>query len=114
MSHGCVYKQDVTCCAIEVNVSFSNLFISFFFKILFIHERQREREKREKQAPCREPDVGLDFGTPGSHPGLKAGVKLLSHPGIPRMYFFKEFLYLFMRDTQREAETYAEGKAEGA
>ena len=46
-------------------------------------ERQRHRQ-REKQAPCREPDVGLDPGTPGSHPGLKAGAKLLSHPGNPQ------------------------------
>ena len=34
-------------------------------------ERQRHRQ-REKQAPCREPDVGFNPGTPGSHPGLKA------------------------------------------
>ena len=49
-------------------------------------ERERERQRhrrREKQAPCREPDVGLDPGTPGSHPGPKAGAKLLSYPGIP-------------------------------
>ena len=26
----------------------------------------------EKQAPCREPDMGLDPRSPGSHPGLKA------------------------------------------
>ena len=48
--------------------------------------RERERQgnrQREKQAPCREPDVGLDPRTPGSCPGLKAGVKPLSHPGIP-------------------------------
>ena len=37
----------------------------------------------EKQAPCPEPDVGLNPGTPGSCPGPKAGVKLLSHPGVP-------------------------------
>ena len=29
------------------------------------------------------PDVGLGPGTPGSRPGLKAGAKPLSHPGIP-------------------------------
>ena len=51
-------------------------------------ERERERERqrhrsREKQAPCQEPDVGLDPGIPGSCPGPKAGAKLLSHPGIP-------------------------------
>ena len=39
--------------------------------------------QREKQAPCQELDTGLDPGTPGSHPGPKAGTKLLSHPGIP-------------------------------
>ena len=49
-------------------------------------ERERERQKhrqREKQAPCRERDMGLNPGTLGSCPGLKAGAKLLSHPGIP-------------------------------
>ena len=45
--------------------------------------RERERGRGEKQAPCREPDVGLDPGTPGSHPGPKAGAKPLGHPGIP-------------------------------
>ena len=34
-------------------------------------ERDRDRQ-REKQAPCREPDVGLDPRSLGSHPGLKA------------------------------------------
>ena len=68
-------------------------FLSFFFFpkdfiYLFMRDRERERERqrhrqREKQAPCREPDVGLDPGTPGSRPGLKAGAKPLSHPGIP-------------------------------
>ena len=28
-------------------------------------------------------NAGLDLGTPGLHPGPKAGAKLLSHPGIP-------------------------------
>ena len=47
-------------------------------------ERGRQTHKqKEKQAPCREPDVGLDPGTPGSHPGGKACAKPLSHPGIP-------------------------------
>ena len=35
-------------------------------------ERQRLRQ-REKQAPYKEPLVGLDPGTPGSCPELKAG-----------------------------------------
>ena len=55
-------------------------------------EREREREaetqeEREKQAPCQEPNVGLDPRTLGSHPGPKAGAKLLSHPGIPALSF---------------------------
>ena len=44
----------------------SNFF--YFFKDLFIHETQREREgqrhrQRKKQAPRREPDVGLNPGS---------------------------------------------------
>ena len=34
-------------------------------------ETQAEGEG-EKQAPCREPHVGLDSRSPGSHPGLQA------------------------------------------
>ena len=45
-------------------------------------ERQRHRQ-REKQAPCREPDGGINPGTPGSNPLPKAGAKPLRHPGIP-------------------------------
>ena len=41
-------------------------------------ERQRHKQ-REKQAP----DVGIDLGTPGSHPEPKADSYLLSHPGMP-------------------------------
>ena len=36
-------------------------------------ERKGQRHRqREKQAPRREPDVGLHPGSPGSHPRLKA------------------------------------------
>ena len=48
-------------------------------------ERERERQRhrqREKRAPCREPDVGLDPGTPGSRPEPKADTQPLSHPGV--------------------------------
>ena len=51
-------------------------------------ERQRHR-RREKQAPCREPDAGLDPRTPGSRPGLMAGAKPLSYPGIPSIFVLK-------------------------
>ena len=44
-------------------------------------ERDRERasaraqeRQRKKQAPCREPDAGLDPRFPGSGPGLKAAL----------------------------------------
>ena len=51
--------------------------------------RDIEREAEGKQAPRREPDVGLDPRTLGSCPGLKAGAKPQSHPGIPRFMTFK-------------------------
>ena len=55
----------------------------FVFKIfyLFIHrDTHRERgggqrpRQREKQAPCREPNVGLDPRSPGSGSGLQAAL----------------------------------------
>ena len=46
------------------------------------HREQRHRQ-REKQAPCRDPTVGLDPKTPGSQPDLKADAQPLSHPGVP-------------------------------
>ena len=54
-------------------------------------ERQRHRE-REKQAPCREPDMGHDPRTPGSGPGSKADAQPLSHPGVP---ILGSFLMIF-------------------
>ena len=56
------------------------IFIITFFKdfiYLFMRHRERERQRHrqgKKQAPCREPDVGLDPRTPGSCPGLKAAL----------------------------------------
>ena len=47
-----------------------------------MRDTQRNRQK-EKQAPCRKPDVGLDLGTPGSRPEPKADTQPLSHPGVP-------------------------------
>ena len=44
-------------------------------------ERQRHRQ-REKQAPCGEPDVGLDLRTLGSQPEPKVA-QPLSQPGVP-------------------------------
>ena len=57
----------------------SPLFLFFFKDFIYLFERERERERekggdrqREKQAPRREPDVGLNPGAPGSRPELKA------------------------------------------
>ena len=68
--------------------------ILYFFKRFywFIHARHTQRERqREKQTPCREPDVGLDPRTPGSRPELKADAQLLSHPGVPSLWFWFTF-----------------------
>ena len=43
--------------------------------------------EREKQAACKELDVGLDPGTPGSCPEPKADAQLLIHPGVPIYQF---------------------------
>ena len=49
-------------------------------------ERERQRHRQmEKQAPCTEPDVGLDPGTPGSRSEPKVDAQLLSHPGVPSL-----------------------------
>ena len=66
---------------------FFTLILFYFFRFYWlIHERHRERwrhRQREKQAPCREPDAGLDPRTPGSRPELKADAQPLSHSGTP-------------------------------
>ena len=79
-----------------------------FLWILFIYSWDTQREgqrhrQREKQAPHREPDVGLDPRNPGSWPELKADTQPLSHPGVLRFFilFFKGF-YLFIHEKHRE------------
>ena len=72
---------------------FSLLYFFKDFIYLFMSNRERERERerqrhrqREKQVLCKEPDVGLDLGTLGSRPGLKAdaqGVILGSRDRVP-------------------------------
>ena len=58
----------------------------FFLRFyVFIHERHREKgrqRQRENQAPCREPDVGLNPGTLGSRSEPKADTQPLSHLGV--------------------------------
>ena len=55
---------------------------------IYSWETQRERHRqREKQAPCSKPDMGVNPGTPGSCPELKADIPLLSPPGAPLFVF---------------------------
>ena len=78
--------------------------VEFFFKdfiYLFMRDIEREREaetqaEREAGSMHREPDVGFDPRSPGSHPGPKADAKPLHHPGIPEgdNLFFIFFIYL--------------------
>ena len=61
-----------------------------------MRDREKEREKgrdtgRGRSRLHREPDAGLDPSTPGSHPGPKAGVKPLSHPGCLQCSFKVQF-----------------------
>ena len=71
------------------NIGIENYICLLFFRdfiYLFMRDTEKERQRhrqREKQAPCREPYMGLDPRTPGSHPGPKADAKPLSHPGVP-------------------------------
>ena len=72
----------------------------FFFNLrfyLFIHDRRRERERqghrrREKQAPCGEPDAGLDPGTPGSYPRLEAALNRRATGAAPGIDIFESWL----------------------
>ena len=61
-----------------------------FFKdfiYLFMKDTEGERQRHRQRAPCRNPDVGLDPGTPGSRPEPKADAKPLGHPGVPLSSF---------------------------
>ena len=55
------------------------------------------KREAEKQAPCREPHVGLDPGTPGSRPEPKGDAQPLSHLGIPfskKSYRVTDIIYI--------------------
>ena len=67
------------------------LFLTSFFKFFFMIVTEREAETQaegEAGSMHRDPDVGFDPGSPGSHPGPKAGTKSLRHPGIPLPFYF--------------------------
>ena len=52
-------------------------------------ERQRHR-KREKQAPCREPDGGTRSRVSRIMPWAAGGAKPLHHWGFPNLWLLKE------------------------
>ena len=58
------------------------LFKDFIYLFMRDTEKGQRHRQREKQAPCEEPDVGLDPWTPGSHPEPKADTQSLSYPGV--------------------------------
>ena len=57
--------------------------------------RGRQRQ-REKEAPCREPNVGLDPRNPGSRPEPKADAQPLSSPGLLECVYF-DFLIKLLK-----------------
>ena len=60
-----------------------------------MRERQRHRQ-REKQTPCREPDVGLDPESPGSRPGLKAVLNCWTTGAAQYIKYFKFFVFFLI------------------
>ena len=84
---------------IEKSVRQAGSAISFFkdFIYLFMRDTERERQRhrqRETQAPSRKPNVGLNPGTPGSHPKPKADAQLLRHPYQRFLFFSYQRFYL--------------------
>ena len=74
----------IDCCFWDFSVDSIKKDVFFFY--LFMIEREGEAETQaegEAGSMYREPDVGFDPRSPGSHPGPKAGAKPLRHPGIP-------------------------------
>ena len=64
---------------------------SIYLFMRHTHKQRQRHRQRKKQAPCREPDVGLDPRTPGSHPEPKAEAQPLSYPGVPTFTLKMEY-----------------------
>ena len=64
-------------------------------------ESQRHRQ-REKQAPCREPDAGLDPWDSRIRPWAKGRHQTAKPPRDPPVNFFKKRLYLFIHERRTE------------
>ena len=83
-SHAHIQMYITTCIHMNVFMYIKLQFIFFKdFMYLFMGGRGRDTGRGEKQAPCKEPNMGFDPRTSGSHPWPKAAAHPLSHPGIP-------------------------------
>ena len=58
------------------------------------HRKRQRHRQREKQAPCKKPDVGLHPNTPGSCPEPNADAQPLSHPDITPVVSSSQLLSL--------------------
>ena len=69
---------------------------------MIVTERERERGRDtgrgRSSSMHREPDVGFDPGSPGWHPGPKAGAKPLRHPEIPVDEYLGHFYFLTIKN----------------
>ena len=81
-------------CSFGSSHTFFFFYYYYFLKILFIYswetqrERKAETQAEAEQAPCREPDVGLDPGSPGSHPELQAALNHCATRTAPLTFFY--------------------------
>ena len=63
-------------------------FLIFIYLFMTVTEREAETQAEGEAGSMHwEPNVGFDPGSPGSHPGPKAGTKPQCHPGIPERRF---------------------------
>ena len=66
----------------------NNFFKDFIY--LFMRETHTHTEAEGEAGSMQGADVGLDYGSPGSCPGLS---KPLSHSGCPRIQIFNNVYY---------------------
>ena len=71
-------------------------------------EREAKTQAEEKQAPCREPDVGLNPGSPGSRPGLQAALNRCTTGAAQKNWLLKAF----NREWELQASSYRMNKSQ--
>ena len=64
-------------------------------------ERKQRHREREKQATPREPNVGLDPRTLGSHPEPKTDAHRLSQPGVPPGQLLRLLIPYFLKEVSK-------------